>query len=251
MFAEERRKIILTMLTRDGRVEVMKLANRFQVSEDTIRRDLRELAALGFLQKTHGGAVALDVPSLAWEARSQVLPAAKEKIGVMAAGLIEPNQTVILDAGSTVLELARHLAVRPIKVITNGLDIANLLEAQAGVSLVLVGGEWDTANRYLSGTQAVQAIAEYRADWLFLGTCALHPQAGITSKHAPDAALKRAMRGSALKTVLLADHTKFNQVAPYFVAPLSALHAVVTDRAVDWLRDAGLELLVTNGPEVN
>jgi DNA-binding transcriptional MocR family regulator len=77
MFAEERRKTILSILTRDGRVEVIELANRFHVSEDTIRRDLRELAALGFLQKTHGGAVALDVPSLAWEARSQVLPAAK------------------------------------------------------------------------------------------------------------------------------------------------------------------------------
>jgi DeoR/GlpR family transcriptional regulator of sugar metabolism len=251
MFAEERRKIILSMLTRDGRVEVIELANRFQVSEDTIRRDLRELATLGFLQKTHGGAVALDVPSLAWEARSQVLPAAKAKIGVMAAGLVEANQTVILDAGSTVLELSRHLTVRPIKVITNCLDIANLLEAQAGVSLVLVGGEWDAVNRYLSGTQTVQAIAEYRADWLFLGTCALHPQAGITSKHAADAALKRAMLGSALKAVLLADHSKFGQVVPHFVAPLSALYAVVTDCAVDWLRDAGLELLVANGSEAS
>ena len=227
MFAEERRKTILSMLTRDGRVEVIELANRFQVS------------------------VALDVPSLAWEARSQVLPAAKAKIGAMAAGLVEADQTVILDAGSTVLELARHLTVRPIKVITNCLDIANLLESQAGVSLVLVGGEWDAVNRYLSGTQAERAIAEYRADWLFLGTCALHPQAGITSKQAADAALKRAMLSSALKTVLLADHSKFGQVVPHFVATLSALHAVVTDCAADWLRDAGLELLVANGPEAD
>lgn len=244
MFAEERRKTILAMLTRDGRVEVAELATRFNVSEDTVRRDLRELAATGFLQKTHGGAVALDVPNLAWEARAQVLPAAKAKIGAAAAALVEPGQTIILDAGSTVLEVARHLTARPIRVITNSLDIANLLDGQAGVTLVLTGGEWDPVNRYLGSEQAVQTIGDYRADWVFLGACALHPQAGMTSLQASNAALKRAMLRSALKAVLVADHSKFDQVTAHFVAPLSALHAVVTDVAVDWLREAGVQVIV-------
>src|SRR6185295_4652010 len=109
MFAEERRKAILARLSREGRVEVPGLTAEFGVSEDTIRRDLRDLAAQGFLQKTHGGAVALDMPNLGWEARSQLLPATKARIGRAAAALVEPGQTLMLDAGLTVLELARQL----------------------------------------------------------------------------------------------------------------------------------------------
>lgn len=244
MFAQERRKQILAALTRAGRVEVPTLAARFAVSEDTVRRDLRDLAAQGFLQKTHGGAVALDVPSLAWEARAQVLPAAKAKIGEVAARLVEPEQTIILDAGLTVLELARHLSARPIKVITNSLDCANLLDGQAGVSVVVTGGEWDPIVRYLGGEHAAAAIAAYRADWVFLGTCALHPQGGMTAKHAQDATIKRAMLKSGLKAVLLADHSKFDQVAPHYVGPLEALHAVVTDETRDWLAGSGVRVLL-------
>src|SRR3954454_16455799 len=128
MFAEERRKVILGLLTRDGRVEVSGLASQFGTSEDTIRRDLRDLAAQGFLQKTHGGAVALDVANLAWEARTHLQPAAKVSIGQAAAALVEPGQTVILDAGLTVLEMARQLSVEPLRVITNSLDIAQIME---------------------------------------------------------------------------------------------------------------------------
>src|SRR3954463_4051560 len=116
MFAEERRKAILSVLTREGRVEVSALAGQFGTSEDTIRRDLRDLAAQGFLQKTHGGAVALDVANLAWEARSHLQPVAKAKIGESAAHLVEPGQTVILDAGLTALEMARQLMVEPLRV---------------------------------------------------------------------------------------------------------------------------------------
>jgi DeoR/GlpR family transcriptional regulator of sugar metabolism len=109
MFAEERRETIVAELTRHGRVEVAELALRLEVSEDTIRRDLRALQAQGYLQKTHGGAVALDTPHLAWSLRARVVPEAKANIGARAAQLVEPGQTVILDAGSTILEMARHL----------------------------------------------------------------------------------------------------------------------------------------------
>ena len=246
MFAEERRKNILSLLTREGRVEVAELASRFEVSEDTVRRDLRDLAASGFLQKTHGGAVALDVPSLAWAARAQVLPAVKAKIGAAAATLVLPDETIILDAGLTVLELARHLEARPVKVITNSLDVANLLEGEAGVSVVLTGGEWDPVVRYLGGEHATRTLANYRADWVFLGTCALHAQAGMTAKHAEDATIKRAMLRSGMRAVLLTDHSKFDQVAPHFVAPIDQLHAVVTDQATDWLAHAGPQVILTD-----
>jgi DeoR/GlpR family transcriptional regulator of sugar metabolism len=244
MFAEERRKVIFTMLTQAGRVEVPALARRLKVSEDTIRRDLRDLAASGFLQKTHGGAVALDVPNLGWDARAHMQPAAKTRIGATAAPLVEPRQTVILDAGLTVLELARHITARPLRVITNSLDVAGVLADQPQVTLILTGGDWVARDRYLSGEQAVRALGAYRADWAFIGACAVHPQAGMTSREPDDAAVKRAMIASALRPVLLADHSKFGQLATHHVAPVSALHAVVSDEPVDWVGRAGVQVLL-------
>jgi DeoR/GlpR family transcriptional regulator of sugar metabolism len=246
VFAEERRKGILDLLTQDGRVEVITLAARFKTSEDTIRRDLRDLAAQGFLQKTHGGAVALDMPNLAWEARSQLLPAAKVLIGRAAAALVEPGQTLLLDAGLTVLEMSRQITAEPLRVITNSLDIAQAFSGRPQVSLTVAGGEWSAKDRHLSGEQTVRAIAAVRADWTFVGTCAVHPQAGVTVREEADAAVKRAMIASGLRVVLLADHAKFGQVAPHLVAPIESLHTVVSDRPVAWLADKGVRLIVAD-----
>lgn len=244
MFAEERRKTILSVLTESGRVEVASLATRFEVSEDTIRRDLRELAAAGFLQKTHGGAVSLDVPNLAWDARAHLQPAAKTRIGAAAAALVEPGQTVILDAGHTVLELAKQLGARPLRVITNSLEIANVMANQPQTNLILTGGDWIPGDRYFSGEQAVRALAAYRADWTFLGACAIHPQGGVTVRNADDAVVKRAMLASGLRSVLVADHSKFGQLATHLVAPIQALHAVVSDEPPDWIAQAGVQVIL-------
>ena len=244
MFAEERRKAILSLLSREGRVEVPSLTEQFGVSEDTIRRDLRDLAAQGFLQKTHGGAVALDMPSLTWDARSQLLPATKARIGKAAAALVEPSQTLMLDAGLTVLELARHLTVEPLRVITNSLDIAQVLEARPGITLILTGGEWQRSDRHFAGPQAEKALESYRADWAFLGTCALHSSAGLTVREAADAAMKRARAVSALRSVLLADHAKFGHVATHAVMPLAALYAVVSDATVPGLEKTEVRMIL-------
>lgn len=249
MFAEERRKAILDLLSREGRVEVAGLTGHFDVSEDTIRRDLRDLAAQGFLQKTHGGAVALDMPNLGWEARSQLLPAAKASIGKAAVTLVEPGQTLMLDAGLTVLELARQLKVEPLRVITSSLDIAQVLEARPGVTLILTGGEWRRGDRHFAGPQAEKALLSYRADWAFLGTCAVHPTAGLTVREADDAAMKRAMAASALRSVLLADHAKFGHVATHAVMGIDALFALVSDRKVSWLAKTDVRLILAESPE--
>jgi DeoR/GlpR family transcriptional regulator of sugar metabolism len=246
MFAEERRKGILNLLAQDGRVEVITLAARFKTSEDTIRRDLRDLAGQGFLQKTHGGAVALDIPNLGWEARSHLLPEAKTLIGRAAAALVEPGQTVLLDTGLTVLEMSRHMSAQPLRVITNSLDIAQVFSSRPQVSLTVAGGEWNHADRHFTGDLTLRAIAAVRADWTFIGACAIHPQAGATVPDEADAAVKRAMIASGLRVVLLADHAKFDQVAPHLVAPIESLHTVVSDRPVAWLADKGVRLIVAD-----
>jgi DeoR/GlpR family transcriptional regulator of sugar metabolism len=244
VFAEERRQAILAILAGESRVEVAELATRFEVSVDTVRRDLRALASTGVFRKTHGGAVSMNVGSLDWNARAGIEHAAKERIGQAAARLVSPRQTVILDAGLTVLALAGHLASRPLTVITNSLDVAAKFANDRGVSLVVTGGDWDPTARYLGGAHALEAIGAHRADWVFLGTCALHSQAGMTAQHAPDAALKRAMLAAGLRTVLLTDHTKFGTVAPHFVGPIDAVQTIVTDQKPRWLANAGPKIVV-------
>src|SRR3984893_12996453 len=134
-FAEERRARLLEILRQRGRMEVLALARMFGVSEHTVRRDLNQLHAQGVLQKTHGGAVMLDSALVGFEARAELLEETKGGIGRAAAALIEPGSTVILDAGSTTLALARALTARPPSVVTNSLYIALLFDRDSAVQL--------------------------------------------------------------------------------------------------------------------
>lgn len=255
MFAEERRDTIINELMRLGRVEVTELAARLSVSEDTIRRDLRALEAQGYLQKTHGGAVALDTPHLSWAVRSRVVPQAKASIAAAAARLIEPGNTVIVDAGSTTLEIARRIPTRlggqPITVITNSLDIAAALEAQPGINLIVTGGEWNPHLRHLVGPSTLECLRRHRADLVFLGTCAVHPRAGVTATYPPDAEVKRAMIESANRAVLLADHTKIGEITPHLVAPLEAIDTIITDAESDTtaLETAGAKVMMARASD--
>lgn len=229
MFAEERQQQILSRLAQQGRVEVADLAALMHVSEDTVRRDLKTLQARGYLQKTHGGAVALDTGRMAWSTRADLNARAKSAIGAAAARLVEAHQSVILDADSTIFELSRRLRVRPLSVLTNSLDIAAIFAAEPEVQLGLTGGDWHPDSRYLVGSDAVHALAQRRADWAFVGACAVHPGTGVTSVSQADAAVKRAMMASAERVVVLADASKLGQIAPYLVSPLAQLYALVTD----------------------
>jgi DeoR/GlpR family transcriptional regulator of sugar metabolism len=237
-FAEERRARLLDILRQRGRMEVLELAQMFGVSEHTIRRDLNQLDAEGVLQKTHGGAVMLDSARLGFEARSALLERAKGGIGKTAATLIEPGSTVILDAGSTTLALARALTARPLSVVTNSLDIAVLFDRDPAVQLVLTGGTWTPDARALRGTAAREMLALCRADWAVLGACALDVRAGVTASYEDDAAVKRAMVAAASRTMVLADHSKQGSVAPFHVAAWQQVSLLMTD--VHWAEVAQL-----------
>jgi DeoR/GlpR family transcriptional regulator of sugar metabolism len=231
-FAEERRARLLEILRQRGRMEVLALAHMFRVSEHTIRRDLNQLHAQGVLQKTHGGAVMLDPARLGFEARSALLEQAKGSIGRTAAALIEPGNTVILDAGSTTLALARALTARPLSVVTNSLDIALLFDRDSAVQLVLTGGKWVPDARAMRGTATRDLLAVCRADWAVLGACALDVRAGVTASDEDDAAVKRTMVAAASRTMVLADHSKQGSVAPFHVAAWEHVSLIMTD--VHW-----------------
>jgi DeoR/GlpR family transcriptional regulator of sugar metabolism len=247
-FAEERRARLLETLRQRGRMEVLALAQMFGVSEHTIRRDLNQLHAQGVLQKTHGGAVMLDSARLGFEARSALLEQAKDTIGRTAAALIEPGSTVILDAGSTTLSLARALTARPLSVVTNSLDIALLFDRDPAVQLVLTGGRWVANARALRGPATRELLALCRADWTVLGACALDARAGVTASDEEDAEIKRAMVAAGSRTMVLADHSKHGSVAPFHVASWEQVSLLMTD--VHWANVAqlGVDVRLANGP---
>jgi len=246
IFAEERRAKILETLREHGRMEVLALAQLFGVSEHTIRRDLKQLDAQGELQKTHGGAVVLDSARLGFESRSTLLRSKKDAIAKIAATLIEPGETLMLDAGSTTLALARALSARPLSVVTNSLDIALVFERDPAVQLVLTGGTWQLHARALTGAVTRELIAACRADVAVIGACALDERAGVTGSDEDDAAVKRAMVANASRTIVLADHSKHSAVAPFHIASWRQVHTLVTDVAWSRLAQSGVKIRIAS-----
>ncbi len=230
-FTAERQRRIEEMLRHQGRVEVLELARLLRVSEHTVRRDLLVLQAQGLLQRTHGGAVTLDTQRLGLGARSAVLPDAKAALGRAAAALVEPGQAVVLDSGSTPLAMARALTVRPLTVITSSLDVAAIFADDAQVEIVLTGGTWQRANRALWGPAALATLANCRADWAVPGACAIDARLGVSAPDEADAALKRAMIACARRTLILADHSKLGNAAPFHVAHWQQVHLLLIDEA--------------------
>jgi DeoR/GlpR family transcriptional regulator of sugar metabolism len=241
-FAEERQARIAAQLREHGRVEVGALALEFGCSDDTIRRDLRALAQRGLVQKTHGGAVSVQTLAMPVAARLEVRAASKQRIAEAAAKRVQAHESLFIDGGSTALALAQRLAgpdaPRPLTVVTPAFDVAALFVSAPEVELVLAGGAWVGVQREFIGDHTVATIRAHRADWAFLGTCALHPRAGLTSTSLGDAQVKRAMIESSATCVVLVDATKHGVVAPHAVAPLGAVDLVISDAAPQWLVEA-------------
>lgn len=227
---EERHREIISVLVTHGSVKVKALAESLNVSDDTIRRDLEALEGQGVLQKTHGGAVSLDIPRMDRVPRSRIASEEKQRIAATAARLVTGGETIFFDAGHTVLETARRLPPGCFTVITHSLDVALTLSERSDVRLIVVGGMWDRKQRYVGGTSTVQAIANFRADVAFLGACAVHGRFGVTATDEADALIKKAMMQSSAKRILLVDHTKFDTHLPFAVASIDECDAIVTDR---------------------
>lgn len=225
----ERQQALVDWLADRGRASVAELAARFGVSDDTVRRDLAALSEEGVVQKVHGGAVALDVPSMGRPGRSRVLAPVKWALGQAAAALVEPGMTLMLDTGDTVLAVALSLPEGPLTVVTPSLDVAQALAPRADITLVLAGGVWNPRHRLFEGPLAEAQIAACRADLAFLGACSLDP-VGVTATEAGDAQVKRALVAASGRRVLVADHTKWSGTRPWFVAPLSSFELLFTDR---------------------
>jgi DeoR family transcriptional regulator of aga operon len=258
--ASLRQSTIRRELEASGRVSIAGLKERLAVSEVTIRADLKHLEQRGVLTRVRGGAVAARHGSLELPLEQAITANRAEKmaIGARAASMVRDGQTVIIDVGSTTTEMARALSpdLSGVNVITNGLNIALILEAFPGISVIVTGGTLRRLQHSLVAPLGTLLLGQLRADLAFLGCNGVHPARGFTNTNIAEAEIKQAMVRSADRVVVLADHDKIGKVASAFVADVSEANLLITGAAADEtvldnLRSAGLSVeLVRAGSDV-
>jgi DeoR/GlpR family transcriptional regulator of sugar metabolism len=247
LLSVERRQSILDRLASDGKVVAAQLVEEFGVSEDTVRRDLRELAAQGLVQRVHGGALPPAPQPGSFTHRQETWTDAKAALARAAVNVLAHARVVLLDGSTTNLEVARRLpAGEPRTVLTNSPPIAAALADHPSAEVVMIGGRLDKSAQVTVGATAVDFIRSIRADAVVLGVCALHPDAGLATDDLEEAHVKRAMVEASADVIALATSDKLRAGSPYFVAPVAELtHLVAEAGAPDELLDPYRALGVT------
>lgn len=249
---EERQQLILETVRDNGQGTVAELSRRFDVSEVTIRRDLRELAARGALRRAHGGAVVATPAPPEPPVIQRMVQAenCKECIGRATAALVSNGDSVFIGSGSTTAHVARNLVDRRnLTVVTNALNVATELSAAEGVTVVVTGGMMRASELSLVGHIAEQSLREVRVDKVIMGMRAISLEAGLTNDYLPEVMTDRTIIEMAPELILVADHTKFGKVASAYVAPVERISTLVTDTETDpqtliSLRQLGIQVIV-------
>jgi DeoR/GlpR family transcriptional regulator of sugar metabolism len=233
MLTTQRKQHLLALLQRDGQIIAKDISASLGLSEDTIRRDLRELAQEGKLQRVHGGALPASPAIADFAGRESITPEGKIAIGRMAAGMIAPGQVVILDGGTTARQVARHLPLElRATIVTHSPTIALELIHHAA-DVILIGGRLFKHSVVAVGAPAIEAIAQIRADLFFLGVTGVHPKTGLTTGDYEEAAIKRALAQSAAETWVLASSEKLGAASAYTVLPIEDIAGILTDKSAD------------------
>jgi DeoR/GlpR family transcriptional regulator of sugar metabolism len=242
MDVKNRRAALLDVMQRDGEVQVRQLAMELGCSEMTVRRDLDQLEHDGVVRRVHGGAVRVQLrrDELPYAARALEATEAKQRIGQAVAGLIADGETLILDSGTTALEVARALRGRPVTVLPLGLRALLELADDEAISLICPGGDVRPGELTVTGELAEVAFERLRFDTLVLSGCGLHEREGVTTHVPADARVRRAAIGAARRTILAGDATKIGQVTFGHICGLDALERFVTDAGPE--QTAALEL---------
>jgi DeoR family fructose operon transcriptional repressor len=242
---EERLKRIQQFLYSNGASSIQALIDHTAASPATIRRDLSRLEQTGIVKRTHGGARLAEVSGLeaAFSLREYRQLEHKRAIAQTAHHLLRPQTTVLMDAGTTVLQLARAIRLNPLPltVVTNGLALAQELLGLREVKVIFLGGHLRDDNLSSVGPYAEAMLEEFCCDQLFLGTTAVSSDGFMQTLDATEAATNKKMLARATERILLADSSKFNQTGPFKVAPLQRLTQVISDEGLSttWVRRLG------------
>lgn len=249
MLSAERKQQILESIGRDGRVVAAELSQRFNVSEDTIRRDLRELASEGLVHRVHGGALPNAPVVQSYAVRAGQAHAEKAAIAQAAAALVQNGQVIAIDGGTTPLQVAEHLP-RDLRatIVTHSLPVLSALAGREGLELISIGGKVMSDTLVAVGPAAVDAYRAICADLCILGVAGLDVAAGLTALNADEAMVKHAMAQGARRIVAVAAADKLGTAGPFIVDPIARISDLVTDRAasnevLQPFRNAGLRVI--------
>jgi DeoR/GlpR family transcriptional regulator of sugar metabolism len=234
MLAAERHEVLLDRLKRDGKLVAREIAGELNTSEDTIRRDLRDLAAAGLCQRVYGGALPVSPAIGNYSTRQGINSDGKRRVARAAASLITSGSTVILDGGTTTLAVVAELPAQlHATVVTHSPTIASALLDHAHIEVYLIGGRLFKHSAVACGAAAVEAAQLVNADLFLLGVTGVHPQTGLTTDDSDEAAMKRALAGRAADTYVLASSEKIGAASRFTVLPFTKIAGIVTDDAAD------------------
>ncbi|WP_270166842.1 DeoR/GlpR family DNA-binding transcription regulator [Paenibacillus sp. SYP-B4298] len=253
LFEEERKRKIAEYVQTRSRASVPELAAHFQVSESTVRRDLRDLEGEKLLRRTHGGAVALELQDSrepSFVEKEDRLAEQKELVAEAALSFIQEGDTIFLDSGTTTYRLAKRLKrLGKLTVVTNSTMVMQELHSSPMIELVMTGGSLRHETLAMVGPIADRAIASVRVEKLFLAINGIDPESGLTTPNLTEAQTKRMMMESAKQVYLLTDHSKYGKVAFAKVADLSEVHHIIVDdgisaRAVQEMESEGIQVTI-------
>ncbi len=236
LLAEERRRAVLDIINREGRVTISDLTSRFGVSAVTARADLDSLTGNGRVVRSHGGAIrlgeaAFDAPL---DVKGSLHHDEKSRIAHAAVGLVRPGQTILLDSGTTTQEVARELnqSGMNLTVVTHALNVAMELSHAPQITLIMVGGVLRRISQSFVGPQAQSMLSRLHVDHFFLAVDGLHLEAGPCTPDVLEAELNATMIRIAKETTVVADASKIGRASLSVIAPLSSIHRLITDRAI-------------------
>lgn len=258
IYPEERLLKIMEILKRDNSADVDKLSELFGVTGATIRTDLRELDRRGLITRTHGGAILKDLMDEnlkvdrdpAYDSRILQNAAFKEAIGIAVAGLINNGDCIMLDDGSTTLQVAKKLPPdKNVTVVTNGLNICLELADHSNVNVIATGGMLNKADLSYHGRVAEEVALKFNANKAILGASGISVKNGITAPDEMKAELKKVMIRNSAELVIVADHSKLLRVSPITVCSLDQVSTLVTDSqapedVIHMIRSHGVKVII-------
>ncbi|NEN82318.1 DeoR/GlpR family DNA-binding transcription regulator [Paenibacillus elgii] len=249
---EERKKTIMGQLLQDEKVQVHALAEQLNVSPETIRRDLDRLEKEGLLKKVYGGAVKARMDS--WEPpfiqREQMNNGAKTSIGKLAASLVKEGETIMIDNGTTTMEIVRHLQNRPdVTVVTHSVPVLLLAMELFKGRIIFAGGAVNVNQQSVGGTLTEAMLQQFKVHKAFISVGGISLVEGITDYDLNEASVSRKMIERAEESIVLADHSKFGKTTFANIAALQDISMIITDREcpADWihqLREKGIEIFM-------
>lgn len=234
MLPETPRQLDIVELAKQiGRVSVDDLALRFEVTPQTIRKDLNELCERGLLQRFHGGAmVSSGVKNFAYDARRQLATEEKKRIGVRAASLIPDNCSLLINIGTTTEQVAMALRERQgLLVITNNVNVINILTGHTNIEVIAAGGAVRHSDGGIVGEATADFIRQFRVDYAIIGASAIDDDGTLLDFDYREVKVAQAIIDSARQTILVADSMKYERSAPVRIGHISQIDYFVTDRA--------------------